>query len=109
MSELKPLKELPAAEFSEAYKNGHDYQIIDVRTDEEVFFGAIPGTKHIPLDQFEERFKEIDPNKPCLLVCRSGARSNRAGHYLLHMGYHDVTNLVGGILEWTGEKERINE
>ncbi|MCA9724267.1 MAG: rhodanese-like domain-containing protein, partial [Kurthia sp.] len=41
-----------------------DLHIIDVREDEEVANGIIPGAVHIPLGQIPERFEELDPETP---------------------------------------------
>lgn len=38
---------------------GEKVLVIDVRTDEEVKSGSIPGAIHIPMDQLEARMKDI--------------------------------------------------
>jgi rhodanese-related sulfurtransferase len=39
--------------------------------------------------------------QPILVVCRSGARSARAGQKMLLDGYQDITNLEGGTVGWS--------
>jgi len=51
-----------------------------------------------------ERLDELDKAKPYIIICRSGGRSGRASAFLDEEGY-DVTNMVGGMLEWAGATE----
>ncbi|WP_062515011.1 rhodanese-like domain-containing protein [Halobacillus sp. KGW1] len=78
--------------------------IIDVREDEEVAEGKIPGAAHIPLGFIEKRAVELDKDKPYIMVCRSGGRSGRASEILMSKGF-DVTNMEGGMLAWEGPTE----
>lgn len=79
-----------------------DTQVIDVREPEEVAHGMLPEAKHIALGELPDRTDELDADKPVLLVCRSGNRSGQAAEYLTAMGFGDVTNLTGGMLDYTG-------
>lgn len=83
------------------------YVLVDVRTDEEFNEGHMPLSKHIPIDQLENRCNELDENKEnqILLICRSGARSAMAAEYLFDQGFSRVFNLAGGLMEWTGPVE----
>jgi rhodanese-related sulfurtransferase len=38
---------------------GEKVLVIDVRTDDEVKSGSIPGALHIPMDQLEARMKDV--------------------------------------------------
>lgn len=38
---------------------GEKVLVIDVRTDEEVGAGSIPGAVHVPMDQLEARMKDV--------------------------------------------------
>lgn len=38
---------------------GEKVLVIDVRTDEEILFGSIPGAIHIPEEQIEARMKDV--------------------------------------------------
>lgn len=75
------------------------WQAIDVRLDEEVAEGVIAGALHIELTQLGARAGEIDPNRPLVVVCRSGVRSAMAVAALRPAGY-DAHNLDGGMLAW---------
>ncbi|MGP4072949.1 rhodanese-like domain-containing protein [Piscibacillus sp. B03] len=78
------------------------YEVVDVREDEEVAGGMIPGAKHVVLGTIPERLDEFDQNKEYVMVCRSGRRSHNASQYLQEQGYK-VLNLKGGMLEWKGD------
>jgi rhodanese-related sulfurtransferase len=82
----------------------NQYVLVDVRTDEEYKEGHIPGAIHIPHDQMEERYTELEPHKEkkILLICRSGRRSVMAAQVLSAKGFSHLFNLKGGMLEWTG-------
>ena len=81
---------------------GEQVAIIDVREDEEVAEGMIPGAKHIKMGDIPESLDQLDKNTEYVLICRSGRRSENVGLYLQDQGYK-VKNMVGGMLEWTGE------
>lgn len=76
--------------------------ILDVREDMEVAQGMIEGAKHIPLQLLPLSLEKLDKSKEIICVCRSGQRSNSAALYLNEQGYNAV-NMVGGMIEWTGE------
>ncbi|MGM7703568.1 rhodanese-like domain-containing protein [Pseudalkalibacillus sp. Hm43] len=78
--------------------------IIDVRKDEEVAKGMIPGATHIPLDEIPDRFNEIPKDEEHVMVCRSGGRSGKAAQFLQEKGY-DVLNMTGGMLAWDGQTQ----
>lgn len=98
------MKKIYAKQLEEKLKAGEQLNIIDVREDEEVATGKIPGAKHIPLGQIPERLNELVKDKPYYIVCRSGGRSGQACAFLSAKGY-DVTNVEGGMLAWEGETE----
>lgn len=77
--------------------------ILDVREKEEYERAHIPGSKLIPLGDLPGRMGELDPEKPVIVYCRSGNRSNGAAAVLMGSGFREVYNLAGGMLAWNGE------
>ncbi|WP_271855078.1 rhodanese-like domain-containing protein [Patiriisocius marinus] len=60
-----------------------DAVILDVRSKAEYNSGAIPGSKHIPLQQVASKISEIKKwNKPVITCCASGMRSGSAAAIL---------------------------
>lgn len=99
------MKEMTAEEVAKLLKSGENLSVIDVRENEEVAQGKIPGAKHIPLGEIPDRKDEMNKQKSHVIVCRSGSRSGNATQYLEKQGY-DVTNMTGGMLDWKGEIEK---
>lgn len=95
---------ITAEEVRKNLEEGKDLNLVDVREDEEVAEGKIPGAKHIPLGSIEERKAEFDQNKEYIMVCRSGGRSGKATQFLQDHGYN-VINMEGGMLSWEGKTE----
>lgn len=78
--------------------------IVDVREQNEVEQLAfdVPAIVHIPLSEFEIRYKELPMDKELVIVCRSGSRSLRAAGFLINQGYDPVkvVNMKHGIIRW---------
>lgn len=68
--------------------------IIDVRTTEEYAAGHIANALHIPYQQIEQQFTqlEIRKDRPVVLYCRSGNRSGKAYATLENLGYSALHN-----------------
>ena len=73
-----------------------DQMILDVRKGFEVAAGAIPGAKHIPLDELRDRFAELPTDKELLVYCQVGLRGYLACRILSQNGFK-CKNLTGGI------------
>lgn len=80
-----------------------DLVILDVRTPEETRQGVIPGALLIPIDELEQRVREIPRGaQPTLVYCAGGARSAAACELLSLQGYEGLHNLEGGFSSWSG-------
>jgi rhodanese-related sulfurtransferase len=79
---------------------GEHIHLIDVREDEEVAQGIIPGAIHLPLGQVPQRMEEIPREEEVIFICRSGYRSDQACQYLSSLGYTGTASLIGGMLAW---------
>lgn len=79
-------------------------QTIDVRRPEEFEQIHAEGFTLIPLDQVESpdyfQGTTLDPEKPLVIICRSGARSGRACQLFVDHGFKDVANIEGGTIAW---------
>jgi len=71
--------------------------LIDVREEEEVATGTLPGAVNIPLGQLLFHVADFDPEVPIALLCRSGNRSGQAAARLADLGFVAI-NLTGGML-----------
>ncbi len=75
-------------------------RLIDVRTDEEVAEGVIPGAEHIALDTFDPATLGLSDGREVVLYCRSGRRSGIAAERLSAATGKPAEHLEGGILAW---------
>ncbi|WP_117237196.1 rhodanese-like domain-containing protein [Thermus sediminis] len=73
---------------------------IDVREVEEYAQARIPKASLLPLSEFMARYGEIPKDRPVVLYCRTGNRSWQAAAWLASLGYDQVLNLEGGIVQW---------
>jgi rhodanese-related sulfurtransferase len=94
-----PLVTLTPEELAARLAEGN-VRLIDVRTDEEVAEGVIPGAEHIPLDRFDPATLGPDDGREVVLYCRSDRRSGVAGEKLAAATGEPATHLEGGILAW---------
>lgn len=101
---MEPIKTISTEELKKKLESGENLELIDVREDEEVEYGMIPGAKHIKMGEIPARLEELDKNKEYIFICRSGGRSMNVCHYLQQQGYK-VTNMEGGMLQWEGDVE----
>lgn len=74
-------------------------QIIDVRNDDEVANGMIPGAIHIQKDTVPNRLNEIDKSRTVYINCGSGIRSAVVAEFLNANGYNTYS-LDGGYQSW---------
>lgn len=99
------MQDLTNKEWQEKTAIDTNQMILDVRTDEEVAEGIIPGAKQINIlnpSQFMEEVQKLDPFKNYYVYCRSGARSAQACAVLHSLGIQNTFNLKGGISNWDG-------
>ena len=84
---------------------GGGVRLVDVRTPRETAEGIIPGALLIPVQELEQRWKEIPKDgKTTLVYCAGGERSAAACEFLSRQGYSGLHNLVGGFLSWSGPR-----
>lgn len=77
-------------------------QLLDVREQEEVDQGMVPGAAHLGRAHFESRVEDVVPDKeaPVVLYCASGVRSAFAAKTLADLGYKRVESMAGGFTRW---------
>ena len=82
--------------------NRDDALILDVRENNEYSEGHIINSLHIPMGSVQQRIPEIEKykQKPVIVSCRSGARSNSVCGWLRKHNFENVSNLKGGVMAW---------
>jgi glyoxylase-like metal-dependent hydrolase (beta-lactamase superfamily II)/rhodanese-related sulfurtransferase len=71
--------------------------VIDVRNPSEVAVAPVAGARNIPLPRLRHELPTLDPSRPTVVLCGSGARSTVAGSVLLAAGFDDVSDVIGGV------------
>ncbi|PKG22258.1 rhodanese-like domain-containing protein [Niallia nealsonii] len=99
---MEEIKEITTAELEEKLNKGENIELVDVRENEEVVQGMIPGAKHIRMNDIPENLNYFSKDKEYIFICRSGMRSENVCHYLQDQGFK-VVNMVGGMLDWNGQ------
>ena len=84
-------------------------QLVDVRTPEEYEEGHIDEFQNIDFlsDTFLEDIKKLDKNKPVIVYCKSGGRSERCSKLLVEKGFTKIYDLEGGITKWKSEGNEV--
>jgi phage shock protein E len=74
-------------------------KFVDVRSGAEYNIGHLKGSVNIPLDDLQQRYKEIKGlgEIPVVFYCRTGNRSGQAVSFLRQMGIGNIYN--GGAME----------
>ena len=90
--------ELPPEQLAEMLAAG-EVELIDVRRAHEWEAGHIPGARRVEVNDLPAEAARLDRQKPVVLYCRSGSRSELAADGLSAGGF-DAQALAGGISAW---------
>lgn len=76
--------------------------LVDVREQDEVDQGIVPGAIHIPRGFLEMRIEDAvrDRETPIVVYCAGGVRSAFAAEALGELGYRNVVSMAGGFSAW---------
>ena len=74
--------------------------LVDIRERQEFLAVRVDDCLFIPMSQLGVRVDEIPKDRPVLLICASGNRSQSAAAFLLKNGWSDVGSVAGGIVGW---------
>jgi len=97
------MKEISVQELKSKIDSGEDFQLIDVREDNEREFTNIGGD-HIAMGTIVNNIDKISKDKEVVIYCRSGSRSGQVVTFLeMNHGYDNLLNLGGGILAWADQ------
>ncbi len=94
------LERITVLTLQEHRQEGQSPVIVDVRGAGEHEEGHIPDSMHIPLQQLRKQMDDLPRDRPIIVHCAGGYRSTIAGSVLLHHGFTQVMDLIGGITAW---------
>lgn len=72
-------------------------QLIDVREPAEYAAEHLPAVQLMPLTQLPALSRQLDPQRPVYVLCRSGNRAKLAATQLQDLGFVDMVVVMGGI------------
>ncbi len=95
------IKQMSVTELHGQLLAGEIPLLVDVRSPEEYEWdGHIEGSRLLPLQMLMQRVDELPKDQPIVVVCRSGNRSQVACEQLAAVGFGQLANLSGGMIDW---------
>ncbi|CAN5653831.1 rhodanese-like domain-containing protein [soil metagenome] len=87
------------------------YVILDVRTEDEFKEGHLENSQLIDFysDNFRDELAKLDKDKEYLVYCHSGGRSGKCMNMMGELGFKNVYNMAGGILDWTANQYEVTK
>ena len=78
--------------------------VLDIRTPEEYSAGVIEGAINIDFydADFSDQLDALDKDAHYVVYCRSGNRTGQAMGTFANLGFAEVTEVDGGIVNWYG-------
>jgi rhodanese-related sulfurtransferase len=74
--------------------------LLDVRERDEFMRVRVEDCLFIPMSTLGVRIDEVPKDRPIVVMCASGSRSQSATAYLRQAGWEDVGSVAGGIDGW---------
>jgi rhodanese-related sulfurtransferase len=95
------MTEISVEELERRHDAGDDLVLLDVREPDEIATASIPWATVISMREIPLRMSEIPRDKPLVVMCHHGGRSERVAQFLEANGYDNAINLTGGIDAWS--------
>lgn len=95
------VKQIGAIELQARLQANEEIFLLDVREPDEFRYARIDNSVSIPLQQLPNRLAELHATDDIVVICHHGIRSQQAAQFLVHSGFGQVANLVGGIDAWS--------
>jgi rhodanese-related sulfurtransferase len=93
-------RNIASAEAKKIIEQKKNVYLLDVRTREEYRQARLKGSVLIPINEIERRLNEVPRNRPVVVYCAVGSRSNLVAGFLSSKGYSEVYNMQDGIMGW---------
>ena len=99
---------VPAISVQKLSSNKDEFIILDAREPEEYEVSRLPGAVHVGFEDFNiEDLPDIPKERPIVVYCSVGYRSEKIGERLTGAGFSNVRNLYGGIFEWVNQGQTV--
>ena len=97
MAQEQGVEQVTATEAIEASQLGA--WLVDVREQYEWDEAHAPAARHVPMSVVGHHLADLPQHERILVICRSGARSDRVAGALIRAGF-DAVNVAGGMEAW---------
>ncbi|NBC47998.1 MAG: sulfurtransferase [Gammaproteobacteria bacterium] len=77
--------------------------LLDVREPWEHAICRIDGSELLPMRQVPSTIGRLQANRPTVVICHHGIRSQQVARFLEQQGFGRVINLRGGIAAWASD------
>jgi rhodanese-related sulfurtransferase len=92
----------------ELIKKTESLQLIDAREKREYDVSHLKNAHWVGYNDFNlKRTERLDKQKPVVVYCSVGYRSEKIAEQLKQAGFKEVYNLYGGIFEWVNQGQPI--
>tara|TARA_R110002074_G_scaffold52211_3_gene131678 strand:+ start:442 stop:1272 length:831 start_codon:yes stop_codon:yes gene_type:complete len=97
---------LPPLKLKEWLDNNEDFILLDMRNEFEFELGTFDKAQQLNLRRFRklqtkaDELNKLPKNKPIVTFCTGGIRCEKAAPYLEKLGFDQVFQLEGGIIEY---------
>ena len=99
---------VPIITVDELAENQDSYLLLDAREPDEYEVSHIAGAKYIGFKEFDpSSLQDVPKDKPIVLYCSIGYRSEKTGEKLQELGFTNVKNLYGSIFEWVNRGQSV--
>lgn len=96
--------DVPEISVAKASQAQQQYLFLDAREPREYEVSHIEGAAPVGYNQFNiSQLGSIPKDKPIIIYCSVGYRSEKITEQLAKAGYFNVSNLYGGIFEWVNQ------
>lgn len=96
-----PFKDATPREIKQRLDAGEDLLLVDVREPEELMIAAIEGAQEHPMSDAREWIDTLPKDRELIIFCHHGSRSMQVAIALAQRGYTRLTNMTGGIDQWS--------
>ena len=94
-------RNVPEITIADAAKNINNYLFLDAREQKEYKVSHLPNTRFVGYNNFTlSSLTGIAKDKPLVIYCSIGKRSENITRKLKKAGYTNIHNLYGGVFEW---------
>jgi rhodanese-related sulfurtransferase len=84
-------------ELADMRSAGKRHTVLDVPEARELDVCRLDGALHIPMAEVPARAEELPTDRPLVVVCHHGARSQMVVDFLRDAGFDNAVNLDGGV------------